>query len=202
MVWAWHHGKSTANGEEFSTDELTAAHRTLQLPSLVRVTDLENGRSVILRVNDRGPFAKGRIIDVSKKAADLLAFRNRGTARVRVQVLAESRQMAAAAGNVGWIPVVWRSGFEPSAASTGTVSTPPTEMQPTGFQTATIPRLNRWKPKCYQRRSHRHARFIPVPGVQGAYGTKWPFLSRSSGSAIPCDANGPVYSSWGLWEPG
>jgi rare lipoprotein A len=89
------HNKSTANGEEYDQYELTAAHRTLQLPSLVRVTNLENGKSVIVRVNDRGPFARGRIIDVSKRAADLLGFKNNGTARVRVQVLAEeSRQLA------------------------------------------------------------------------------------------------------------
>lgn len=92
------HGGRTANGEKFDANELTAAHRTLQLPCLVRVTNLENGRSLIVRVNDRGPFARGRIIDVSKRAADLLGFLGKGTAKVRVQVLAEeSRQMAEAA---------------------------------------------------------------------------------------------------------
>ncbi len=92
------HGKRTANGEIYDKNELTAAHRTLQMPSLVRVTNLENGRSVVLRVNDRGPFKRGRVIDVSQRAADLLDFRNKGTARVRVQVLSqESRQIAEAA---------------------------------------------------------------------------------------------------------
>lgn len=92
------HGKRTANGEIYDKNELTAAHRTLQMPSLVRVTNLENGRAVVVRINDRGPFKKGRIIDVSERAAELLAFKNRGTARVRVQVLEqESRQIAAAA---------------------------------------------------------------------------------------------------------
>lgn len=89
------HAKQTANGETFDTNELTAAHRTLQMPSLVRVTNLENGRSVVVRVNDRGPFARGRIIDVSSKAADLLGFKGRGTAKVRVETLpAESRRIA------------------------------------------------------------------------------------------------------------
>lgn len=93
----FHNGR-TANGEKFDENELTAAHRTLQLPSLVRVTNLSNGRSVVVRVNDRGPFAKNRIIDVSKRAAELLDFKRHGTARVRIQVLAdESRQMAEAA---------------------------------------------------------------------------------------------------------
>lgn len=89
------HAEKTANGEKYDQNELTAAHRTLQMPSLVRVTNLENGRSVVLRVNDRGPFAKGRIIDVSSKAADLLRMKGRGTAKVRVETLpAESRRIA------------------------------------------------------------------------------------------------------------
>ncbi len=78
-------GKATANGERYDMDALTAAHRTLPMPTVVRVTNLENGRSIKLRVNDRGPFARGRIIDVSRRAANLLGFSNKGTARVRVQ---------------------------------------------------------------------------------------------------------------------
>ena len=66
---------------------LTAAHRTLQLPSLVRVTNISNNKSIILRVNDRGPFAKDRIIDVSKKAASLLGFQKEGTTQVIVCLL-------------------------------------------------------------------------------------------------------------------
>jgi rare lipoprotein A len=84
------HGKSTANGERFDADGLTAAHRTLPMPVNVRVTNLENGRSLVLRVNDRGPFARGRIIDVSARAAELLGFRDEGTARVRVTYLARA----------------------------------------------------------------------------------------------------------------
>jgi rare lipoprotein A len=79
------HGKATANGERYDMDALTAAHRTLPMPTIVRVTNLENGRSIKLRVNDRGPYARGRIIDVSNRAAKLLGFSNKGTARVRVQ---------------------------------------------------------------------------------------------------------------------
>ncbi len=90
------HGKSTANGELYDMNDLTAAHRTLPLPSFVRVTNLENGRGVNLRVNDRGPFAHGRIIDVSRRAAQLLGFEMQGTAKVRVQILEkESRAIAA-----------------------------------------------------------------------------------------------------------
>ena len=88
-------GKPTANGEKFDMNELSAAHRTLPMPSMVRVVNLDNGRSLALRVNDRGPFARGRIIDVSRRAAQLLGFRYRGTARVRVELMAgESRRLA------------------------------------------------------------------------------------------------------------
>jgi rare lipoprotein A len=89
------HAKLTANGEMYDQNDLTAAHKTLQLPSIVRVTNLENGKSVIVRVNDRGPFARGRIIDMSSKAAELLDMKRAGTAKVKVEVLGdESREVA------------------------------------------------------------------------------------------------------------
>jgi rare lipoprotein A len=89
------HGKQTANGEIFDQTELTAAHRTLQLPSIIRVTNLENGRSVIMRVNDRGPFAHERILDVSERGAVVLGFKRQGTAKIRLEVLgAQSREVA------------------------------------------------------------------------------------------------------------
>lgn len=89
------HGKATANGETYDMNTLTAAHRTLPMPSFVRVTNLENGRSIVLKVNDRGPFAKGRIIDVSRRGSQLLGFQDQGTAKVRVQILADrSRAIA------------------------------------------------------------------------------------------------------------
>ena len=94
------HGKQTANGEIFYQNELTAAHKTLPLPSIVRVTNLENGRSLIVRVNDRGPYAHSRIIDMSKRSAELLGFKGKGVAKVRVKVMeAESRMVAEAARN-------------------------------------------------------------------------------------------------------
>ena len=95
------HGKKTANGETFDMYEITAAHKTLQMPSLIRVTNLENGRSIIARVNDRGPFSKNRILDVSKRGAELLGFKNQGTARVKIQVLAEESRHAAAIAKQG-----------------------------------------------------------------------------------------------------
>jgi rare lipoprotein A len=81
------HGRKTANGERFDMNALTAAHKTLPMPSRVRVTNLSNGRSIMLRVNDRGPFAHGRIIDVSRRGAQLLGFEKAGTAKVRVTLV-------------------------------------------------------------------------------------------------------------------
>ncbi|HEY8962840.1 MAG TPA: septal ring lytic transglycosylase RlpA family protein [Alphaproteobacteria bacterium] len=80
-------GRMTANGERFDQNALTAAHPTLQMPSMVRVTNLNNNRSVVVRVNDRGPFHSDRIIDLSKGAAEALGFRNMGTAQVRLDVM-------------------------------------------------------------------------------------------------------------------
>lgn len=89
------HGKRTANGEVFNKNELTAAHRTLQMPSLIRVTNLDNGRSLVVRVNDRGPYSRGRVLDLSERAAELLAFKNHGTAKIKIDVLSEeSRRVA------------------------------------------------------------------------------------------------------------
>ncbi len=91
-------GKRTANGETYDQWALTAAHPTLPMPSMVQVTNLDNGRSIQLRINDRGPFSNSRIIDISRRGAQLLGFEGNGTAKVRVQILEEeSLQLAALA---------------------------------------------------------------------------------------------------------
>lgn len=81
------HGKSTANGERYDQSDRTAAHRTLQMPAVVRVTNLDNGLSTVVRVNDRGPFARSRVIDLSRTAAQEIDMIGRGTARVRIDQL-------------------------------------------------------------------------------------------------------------------
>jgi len=81
------HGKPTANGELFDQNLITAAHPTLPMPIYARVTNLENGRSLVVRINDRGPFVADREIDLSRRSAELLGYLNKGTARVRVQYL-------------------------------------------------------------------------------------------------------------------
>ena len=83
------HGKLTANGETYNQKAMTAAHKTLPLPTLVKVENLENGKSVVVRVNDRGPYSKGRIIDLTEVAARRLDMLDKGTAKVRVSVLSE-----------------------------------------------------------------------------------------------------------------
>jgi len=96
------HGKYTANGEVYDQSDHTAAHRTLQMPCVLRVTNLDNGQSTIVRVNDRGPYARSRILDVSRAAAQELGMIGRGTARIRIdQLEAESLAMKQIALNGG-----------------------------------------------------------------------------------------------------
>jgi len=87
-------GRPTAIGERFDPGKLTAAHRTLPLPCRVRVTNLENGKSIVVRVNDRGPYIPGRVLDLSTKAATVLGMQKEGLALVRIEVL--SQQVATA----------------------------------------------------------------------------------------------------------
>jgi len=98
------HGKYTANGEVYNMNDLTAAHPTLPLPSIVRVTNLDNGRSIVVRVNDRGPYVRGRIIDLSRRAAQLIGMIGTGTAKVRVQILPDESRQAVLLAQQGEIP--------------------------------------------------------------------------------------------------
>lgn len=91
-----HQGRPTATGERFDMNALTAAHKTLPLPGLVEVTNLSNGRSVVVRVNDRGPFVDGRIIDLSRGAADAIGLRQAGVGEVRVRYLGRAPRLGSA----------------------------------------------------------------------------------------------------------
>ncbi|KZN16518.1 MULTISPECIES: septal ring lytic transglycosylase RlpA family protein [Pseudomonas] len=84
---AKHHGKRTASGERFNQHGLTAAHRQLPFGTRVKITNLNNDRSCVVRINDRGPYSRGRLIDVSREAAEQLGMLRSGTAKVRVQAL-------------------------------------------------------------------------------------------------------------------
>ena len=81
------HGRPTANGETFDAGDLTMAHRSLALGSIVRVTNLENGRTVVVRVNDRGPYVRGRVADLSHAAARKLGFVDDGVVKARIELL-------------------------------------------------------------------------------------------------------------------
>ena len=98
------HGKKTANGERYDMYAMSAAHKTLPLPTMVRVTDLDNGRSVVVRVNDRGPFVKSRVIDLSYAAAKTLGYDNAGTAHVRVEALSNSMAASNSGNRVRSVP--------------------------------------------------------------------------------------------------
>jgi rare lipoprotein A len=148
------HGKQTANGEIYNMYELTAAHRTLQMPSLVRVTNLENGNSIIVRVNDRGPFSRGRVIDVSSKAADLLGMKQKGTAKVRLQLLSDESRRVAELAKSGQST----KGYEVAMNQQGGGKVQPTAYEPAmtsgDIQTASVP-------------GHvNQGRFYPDPVVQ------------------------------------
>jgi len=89
-----HNGRATANGETFDMQALTAAHKSLRFGTVVRVTNLENGRTVKVRINDRGPYVKNRIIDLSARAARDLGMKAGGVARVRIEQFASDQPMS------------------------------------------------------------------------------------------------------------
>lgn len=142
------HEHRTANGEIFNKDELTAAHRTLPLPTLARVTNLDNGKSIVVRINDRGPFSSGRIIDMSQRAAQLLGFENQGTAKVRVQVLAdESKAIADAMRHYGGTSAVAAASAAPEQLASAASQPVQTEtLEPVRTTTETHRQLLATKP--------------------------------------------------------
>ena len=154
------HKERTANGETFNQEEVTAAHKTLPMPSLVRVTNLDNGRSIVVRVNDRGPFVGGRIIDMSHRSAQLLGFDRSGTAKVRVQILPDESRAVAAAARAGTPAEYSDLGPSPKAAPRGAVETaglpppaPPASRAPV-VAPATVPGTT------------EDGRFLPAPEVR------------------------------------
>lgn len=132
------HAKMTANGETFDQNAVTAAHKTLPMPSVVRVTNLENGRSLVVRVNDRGPFVNGRIIDLSRRAAQLLGMEGQGTAKVRVQIMPEESRILAGK--------VKPNGNEPQVAAAPRESVTAETLPPIGSREQAKPVLASAKP--------------------------------------------------------
>lgn len=126
-------GQETANGEIYDMNDLTAAHRTLPMPSVVRVTNLANGRSIKLRVNDRGPFAQGRILDVSRRAAQLLGFYQQGTTQVQVDIEAEESRQIAQALTGGAAPTMVAARAAPPPPPLVPIPVPASEPAPSAF---------------------------------------------------------------------
>ncbi len=123
------HGKSTANGERYDQSERTAAHRTLQMPSIVRVTNLDNGMSTVVRINDRGPFARSRVIDLSRTAAEELDIVRNGTGRVRIdQLTAESLAVKDVAISGGGPAEQYAAVAQVSAGQRGAAARPPAQV--------------------------------------------------------------------------
>jgi rare lipoprotein A len=144
-------GQPTANGELYDPNQLTAAHRTLPLPSLVRVTNLENGRALIVRLNDRGPYAQNRIIDLSRRCAQLLGMEQKGTAKVRVQILAKESLALADAARHGQLATSVADAIEtnpttapPVVAGNEAVATPEIGSEPQPVQNFSVaPRIEK-----------------------------------------------------------
>ena len=115
------HGRRTANGEIYDMDALSAAHPTLPMPTYARVTNLQNGKQIVVRINDRGPYAHDRIIDLSKRAAEALGFDKQGLTRVRVTYLGR----APLNGDDNWQTAMHRSENNPVQQAQAPATTPP-----------------------------------------------------------------------------
>ncbi len=121
------HGRKTATGEIYDMNDVSAAHKTLPLPCIVEVENLENGRQIQLKVNDRGPFVEGRIIDVSRRTAQLLGFENKGTTKVRVRTLIPDSLAL--------------NGIDPSTVQLAQKTLPVSKLSEAPVMTAALPRL-------------------------------------------------------------
>lgn len=123
------HGRKTANGETYDQRALTAAHPTLQLPSIIRVTNVGNGKSVVLRVNDRGPYHGDRVLDVSEAGAEALQFKRYGTALVRIEVMSgpsrEAARLARSGASVATLEGVRASAADPAEDVVIATAAPP-----------------------------------------------------------------------------
>lgn len=174
------HGKTTANGEQYDQNDLTAAHQTLPMPVWVRVTNLENGRSIVVRVNDRGPYANNRIIDMSRKAAQLLGYEQKGTARVRVQYVgsaAEPTIMTAEADpNPPQVSAAPRSAIDSAALPPPVIVQSPQAQARAARQPAPPPQPTQSQPT------------LKMPSQSGALAATLPPSATSAKSAPPAVA--------------
>jgi rare lipoprotein A len=205
------HGRLTANGEVFDMASLTAAHPTLPMPSYARVTNLSNGKSLIVRVNDRGPYHDNRLIDLSNKAAELLEFKGRGVARVRVEYVgraplegSDDRQLIATlrtgipAPSPSMVRVASAPGFVPEIASLarpirGEVPIPEGRPYGLGNASADLASINATSEASGSARSRSGSRgVVENPrAVSYEYGDRSEPYVRPVSAYAPIDSRGP-----------
>ncbi|WP_456670646.1 septal ring lytic transglycosylase RlpA family protein [Bradyrhizobium sp. USDA 3240] len=213
------HGRLTANGEVFDMGSLTAAHPTLPMPSYARVTNLSNGKSLVVRVNDRGPYRGNRLIDVSNKAAELLDFKGNGVARVRVEYVgraplegSDDRQLMATlrtgtpAPSPSMVRVASARPFVPEMSSSsgrvrGDVPLPEGRPYSLGNTQADYASVNATSEMSASSRSHRR---VPNNPREVSYEGDARYAAAPSPAAaayVPIDARGPaeVLSGRGLY---
>jgi rare lipoprotein A len=211
------HGRLTANGEVFDMASLTAAHPTLPMPCYARVTNLSNGKSLIVRVNDRGPYHGNRLIDVSNKAAELLEFKGNGVARVRVEYVgraplegSDDRQLVATlrtgvpAPSPSLVRVASARAFVPEASSgraiRGEVPVPEGRPYSLGNTSADYASINATSEMSSSSRSRRRVLENPQ-AVSYENDPRYAPSVRSVSAYAPVDSRGPseVLSGRGLY---
>jgi rare lipoprotein A len=202
------HGRLTANGEIFDMASLTAAHPTLPMPCYARVTNLSNGKSLIVRVNDRGPYHGNRLIDVSNRAAELLEFKGNGVARVRVEYVAraplegsDDRQLVATlrtgvpAPSPSMVRVASARSFVPEIPSSagrirGEIPMPEGRPYSLGNTSADMASINATSEMSASSRARPAGRYIENPRAV-SYETDDRFVRRPMDAYAPIDPRGP-----------
>jgi rare lipoprotein A len=210
------HGRQTANGEVFDMGSLTAAHPTLPMPCYARVTNLGNGKSLIVRVNDRGPYAGNRLIDVSNRAAELLDFKSTGVAQVRVEYVgraplegSDDRQLVATlrTGEPAPPPSLVRVASArpfvaemPVRAIRGEVPMPQGRPYSLGNTTADMASINATSEMSASARTRSSGRVLDNPRAV-SYDDDGQYVSRPVSAYAPVDPRGPseVLAGRGLY---
>jgi rare lipoprotein A len=214
------HGRLTANGEVFDMDSLSAAHPTLPMPCYARVTNLANGKSLVVRVNDRGPYHGNRLIDVSNKAAELLEFKGNGVARVRVEyvgraplegsddrVLMATLRTGAPAPAPSLVRVASARSFVPESASfgrpiRGEIPTPEGRPYDLGNTSADQASINATSEMSAASRSRANARMLDNPrAVSYEDDSRYAVPSGAASAYAPVDQQGPseILSGRGIY---
>jgi rare lipoprotein A len=197
------HGRRTSNGEIYNMYAMTAGHPTLPMPSYAYVTNLQNGRTALVRINDRGPYAKDRLIDLSYQTAQTLGFHNHGVARVRVRYAgraplsgddsAERRHLAAQT----WYGGSRRVAQDTTASiSTGSVRSVRTvDVRPTNYAQAQAPAWSVTQYRQGELASARQAKSILTKPVAGTYLRVGPFATREEAERLRYMLAGPDAST-------